>query len=47
VSAQTDLLRTSRIKAWEPLVWLLAFASPLLGVVRFIVKQRQARRAGA
>ena len=28
--AQTDLLRGSRMKPWEPLLWLLAFASPLL-----------------
>ena len=27
---QTDLLRASRWKPWEPLVWLLAFAAPLL-----------------
>ena len=30
ISAQTDLLRASRWKPWEPLVWLLAFAAPLL-----------------
>ena len=28
--AQTDLLRASRMKPWEPVLWLLAFASPLL-----------------
>ena len=27
---QADLLRASRWKPWEPLVWLLAFAAPLL-----------------
>jgi branched-chain amino acid transport system permease protein len=30
IPAQTDLLRASRIKAWEPLFWLAAFAVPLL-----------------
>lgn len=30
IPAQTDLLRASRWKPWEPLVWLLAFAAPLL-----------------
>jgi branched-chain amino acid transport system permease protein len=29
-TAQTDLLRASRMKAWEPVMWLLAFAAPLL-----------------
>lgn len=29
-AARSNLLRASRIKAWEPIVWLLAFASPLL-----------------
>jgi branched-chain amino acid transport system permease protein len=28
--AQTNLLLSSRMKAWEPALWLLAFASPLL-----------------
>jgi branched-chain amino acid transport system permease protein len=27
---QQSLLKTSRIKPWEPLLWLLAFAAPLL-----------------
>jgi branched-chain amino acid transport system permease protein len=27
--AQTNLLRASRMKAWEPVLWLLAFAAPL------------------
>jgi branched-chain amino acid transport system permease protein len=27
---QGDLLRASRVQAWEPVVWLLAFAAPLL-----------------
>jgi branched-chain amino acid transport system permease protein len=27
---QQSLLKTSRFKAWEPLLWLLAFASPML-----------------
>ena len=30
IPAQTELLRASRIKAWEPIAWLLAFATPLL-----------------
>ena len=30
MNGQTDLLRASRMKAWEPIVWLLAFAAPLL-----------------
>jgi branched-chain amino acid transport system permease protein len=29
-TAQASLLRTSRIKAWEPVAWLLAFAAPVL-----------------
>lgn len=29
-AAQTELQRASRIKPWEPVLWLLAFASPLL-----------------
>ncbi|MES3000550.1 MAG: branched-chain amino acid ABC transporter permease [Pseudomonadota bacterium] len=28
-ASQTSLLRASRIRAWEPAVWLLAFAAPL------------------
>lgn len=30
MSAQRSLLHTSRLKPWEPVLWLLAFASPLL-----------------
>lgn len=30
IPAQQSLLRHSRIKVWEPVLWLLAFASPLL-----------------
>lgn len=30
MTAQASLLRTSRIKAWEPVAWLLAFAAPVL-----------------
>jgi branched-chain amino acid transport system permease protein len=30
IPAQVDLLRRSRMKPWEPVLWLLAFASPLL-----------------
>jgi len=30
VSAQDSLLRARRIKPWEPVVWLLAFAAPVL-----------------
>jgi branched-chain amino acid transport system permease protein len=30
VNAQSELLRASRIKPWEPVFWLLAFAAPLL-----------------
>ncbi|WP_397406918.1 branched-chain amino acid ABC transporter permease [Polaromonas sp.] len=30
MSAQRSLLYTSRLKPWEPVLWLLAFASPLL-----------------
>jgi branched-chain amino acid transport system permease protein len=30
IAAQGALLRASRMKWWEPVVWLLAFASPLL-----------------
>ncbi len=30
IPAQTALLRRSRMKPWEPVLWLLAFASPLL-----------------
>ena len=29
-AAQTDLLCAGRIKTWEPVAWLLAFAAPLL-----------------
>jgi len=29
-AAQGDLLRSSRMKAWEPVVWLLLFAAPVL-----------------
>src|SRR4051812_13880549 len=29
-AAQGDLLRRNRIKAWEPVLWLLAFAAPVL-----------------
>ena len=29
-NAQQQLLSTARMRAWEPLVWLLAFALPLL-----------------
>ncbi|HKB52471.1 MAG TPA: branched-chain amino acid ABC transporter permease, partial [Ramlibacter sp.] len=29
-AAQANLLQASRMKPWEPVVWLLAFASPLL-----------------
>jgi branched-chain amino acid transport system permease protein len=29
MSAEVDLLRPSRIKPWEPVAWLLAFAAPL------------------
>lgn len=29
-NAQASLLRASRIKAWEPVAWLLAFAAPVL-----------------
>jgi branched-chain amino acid transport system permease protein len=28
--AQTNLLRASRMKPWEPVLWLLAFAAPLV-----------------
>ena len=28
--AQSDLLRASRVKPWEPVLWLLAFAAPVL-----------------
>jgi branched-chain amino acid transport system permease protein len=28
--AQTELLRASRMKPWEPVVWLIAFAAPVL-----------------
>jgi branched-chain amino acid transport system permease protein len=28
ISAQTHLLRSSRMKPWEPIVWLLLFAAP-------------------
>jgi branched-chain amino acid transport system permease protein len=27
--AQTDLLRASRMKVWEPVIWLIAFAAPV------------------
>ena len=30
MSAQADLLRAGRMKAWEPVAWLLAFAAPAL-----------------
>lgn len=30
IRAQSDLLRASRMKPWEPVLWLLAFAAPLL-----------------
>ena len=30
ILAQTNLLRASRMKPWEPVLWLLAFAAPLL-----------------
>ena len=30
MSAPTELLRASRIKPWEPVLWLLAFAAPVL-----------------
>ena len=30
IPAQADLLRASRMKIWEPVAWLLAFAVPLL-----------------
>jgi branched-chain amino acid transport system permease protein len=30
MSAQRDLLRASRLKPWEPVLWLLAFAAPVL-----------------
>ena len=29
-TAQTSLLHASRFKAWEPVLWLLAFATPVL-----------------
>ena len=29
-TAQTSLLRASRFKAWEPVLWLLAFSTPVL-----------------
>lgn len=30
MSAQADLLHASRIRPWEPVLWLLAFAAPLV-----------------
>ena len=30
MSAQPSLLKYSRFKPWEPLLWLLAFAAPVL-----------------
>jgi branched-chain amino acid transport system permease protein len=30
IPAQTELLRASRMKPWEPVVWLIAFAAPVL-----------------
>ena len=37
MNARTQLLRAGRMKAWEPVAWLLAFAAPLLFPSRALI----------